>query len=169
MQFLKNLFGIFKPRYHLALDSNIYDKKTKKFYYRFKIYGSHGFLKFNFHEINKNKNIVFDINPYDLMKIALNELKFSEKSELFEIAEVIRDNKYKISNLESEQVIFGEDLCGNSPLIEKIKNMDIYKIAYNTGFNNGRKFSKSILNQSKKDSETNKPNLKIVRFHKTLN
>jgi hypothetical protein len=161
MFFLKKLRRILKPRYHLALDEFIYNTEMKNFSYRFKIYASHSFVKFSFHEIYENRDVLFDINPYDLIKIASNEFKHSQSLEILKIKETLRNNEYKIFNHESEQIISGEDLCDNSSLIQKLNSLDAYKIAYTTGFNHGRKFSKSISSQ--KENEISQPSFKLVK------
>ena len=168
MVFFKKIASFLKPRYSLALDSYEYNKKTCKFYYRFKIYGFHGFLKLTFYEIKESKNIMFSVNPYDLLWIIDNETKQSETLREFKITETLRNNTYKLSSNEDKFVISGNDLFNNLSLIEKMNSLDVYKIAYNTGFLHGRRFTKKIF-QSKQKIKNYLPDIKIVNFKKKLN
>lgn len=167
MGFFKKVVSFFNPRYSLALDSHECNKKNCRFYYRFKIYGFHGFLKLTFHEIKESKNIIFSINPYDLLWIIDNETKQSESLRKFKITETLRNDTYKLSSIEDEFFISGNDLFNNLSLIEKMNSLDVYKIAYNTGFLHGRRFTKKIF-QSKQKIKNYLPDIKIVNFKKKI-
>lgn len=60
------------------------------------------------------------------------------------IAEILRDNRYKLSDSSADEILSGDEICDNILLMEKIKNIDLYKIAYNTGFNHGRQLAREI-------------------------
>lgn len=139
MKFINKLFKQLKPRYQLSLDSPDYNLSKKATVYRFKIFGEHTFPKFTYEEIKKNKHIMYDINPVDLMDIAVDNYKLLQQRSMLRISEILRDNNYKLSNEEYKEIFSGDEICDNVLLIEKIKNIDLYKIAYNTGFNHGEK------------------------------
>jgi hypothetical protein len=145
LHFLKNI----KPRYLLSLDSQFYNISQRKIVYRFKVFGEHTFPKFTFDDIKNDNNILHDIHPTDLMKITVDNYVVSQKNSLLSISEILRENKYKLTTNESEAILSGDEICENILLIEKIKNIDLYKIAYNTGFNHGRQLAREI---SKKTS-----------------
>lgn len=160
-----NLLSVFlrkiKPRYLLSLDSQFYGISQKATVYRFKIFGEHSFPKFTFNDIKNNKNILYDINPDDLIKIAIDDHVISQKKSLLNISEILRDNKYKLSCSDCEEVLSGDEICDNILLIQKIKNIDLYKIAYNTGFNHGRQLAREI---NKNESISNKRCENIIKF-----
>ena len=87
---------------------------------------------------------MYDIHPADLMKITIEDYVISQKKNTLNIAEILRDNKYKLLNSYAEEILSGDEICDNILLIEKIKNIDLYKIAYNTGFNHGRQLAREI-------------------------
>lgn len=142
------LFKNCRPRYHLALDKKIYDNDLKRYIYRFKIYGIHSFAKYTFSEIEKDEAIAYEINPFDLIEITINEYKHIKRSKLFRVVEQLRDNQYKISNVETEEIINGEDLLYDPFLIKKISRRDIRNICHKTGLLQGRKLSKNISSQN---------------------
>lgn len=144
-----------KPRYLLSLDSQFYSLSRKAFVYRFKAFGEHTFPKFTFDDIKSDKSILYDVHPTDLMKITIDEYLVSQKKSLLSIVEILRDNKYKLSANNSEEVLSGDEICDNILLIEKIKNIDLYKIAYNTGFNHGRQLGREISKKTNNENDGN--------------
>ena len=146
-------FKKIKPRYLLSLDSSFYSLSKKSIVYRFKVFGEHTFPRFTFDDIKNDKNLLYDIHPVDLMRITIDNYLTSQKKSMLNISEILRDNRYKLSDSSAEEILSGDEICDNILLIEKIKNIDLYKIAYNTGFNHGRQLAKEIR---KKASETEK-------------
>lgn len=140
LQFFKTI----KPRYFLSLDSQFYCLAQKDILYRFKVYGEHTFPKFTFDDIKNDKAILYDIHPTDLMKITVENYVASQKKNMLSIVEILRNNKYKLAGINTEEILSGDEICDNIFLIEKIRNIDLYKIAYNTGFNYGRQIAKEI-------------------------
>lgn len=153
-----NLFKKMKPRYQLSLDSHYYNLSNKSIVYRFKVYGEHTFPKFTFEDIKNNKDILYDINPIDLIKISIDDYIVSQKKSMLKITEILRDNKYKLSDSNNEEILSGDEICDNILIIERIKNIDLYKIVYNTGFNHGKQLAREII----KDSVDTRRNL--VKF-----
>jgi len=153
MGFFLNIFKAFNPRYHLALDESYYDIKINKMLHRFKVFGEHSFVNFTFDEINNSPQILHDINPSDLIYVAIEEFKLSEKRSLISIKESLRNNKYKLSFDSYEEIYSGDEICENPMLVEKMKKMDIYKVVYTTGFIHGRNCSKNIAEQDRQDAE----------------
>ena len=137
-------FKKIRPRYLLSLDSQFYSLSQKAVIYRFKVFGEHTFPKFTFDDIKKDKDILYDIHPADLMKITIEDYVISQKKGTLSIAEILRDNRYKLSNSNTNEILSGDEISDNILLIEKIKNIDLYKIAYNTGFNHGRQLAREI-------------------------
>ncbi len=156
IKLFKKIFARFKfqyvPRYHLALDSEFFDIKNKNNIYRFKVYNNHVYLKFSYEEIMHNKNIVFDVNPFDLIKIAQLEERIKIIKEKIHIKEMLRHNLYLLTDGENNNVFTGEEICNNPLLIEKIKSIDVYKIAFHTGFQQGRQLHNEISSQKTQKS-----------------
>ncbi len=153
-----------KPRYFLSLDSHFYNLSKKSIVYRFKIFGEHTFPKFTFEDIINDKNLLYDIHPVDLMKITIDNYVDSQKKSLLNISEILRDNKYKLSDGNTEEILSGDEICDNILLIEKIKNMDLYKIAYNTGFNHGRQLARDMIKKSDNTSQISKDNIVLFQI-----
>ena len=161
MLFNKLLTGIKKyyfPRYNLSLDSEFFNPDFKKMVYRFKIYNNHSFAKFTFDDIMTNHNLTFDINPYDLLKIALREESLKKSGEQLKILEIQRNNQYKLANGLGKNIFSGDEICSNPLLIDQIRPIDIYKIAFNTGFAHGRQVHNEIV-----ASNNEKPNLTLIK------
>ncbi|MBV9576359.1 MAG: hypothetical protein JO149_07020 [Gammaproteobacteria bacterium] len=151
MKIIKIIFRLLRkinPRYQLSLDSHFYNLSTKEIVYRFKVFGEHTFPKFTFQDIKNNKRLMYDINPIDLMKITIDDYIDSQRKSMLKITEILRDNKYRLSDSNSNEIFSGEEICDNVLLMEKIKNIDLYKIVYSTAFKHGRQFSKEIIQQS---------------------
>ena len=147
MKLLDSVLRFFKkirPRYLLSLDSHFYNLSKKSIVYRFKVFGEHIFPKFTFDDIKSDKRLLYDIHPIDLMKITIDDYIASQKKMMFSISEILRDNRYKLSDYYTEEILSGDEVCDNILLIEKIRNIDLYKIAYNTGFNHGRLLAREI-------------------------
>lgn len=158
MNLIKKISQFFeksRPRYLLSLDSQFYSLSQKSFVYRFKVFGEHTFAKFTFGDIKNDKSILYDVHPSDLIKIAIGEYVRSQKGSLLSIIEILRDNKYKLSANDSEEILSGDEICDNILLIEKIKNIDLYKIAYNTGFNHGRQLGREISKKTNLENDCN--------------
>lgn len=156
-------FKTIRPRYLLSLDSHFFNLSKKSIVYRFKVFGEHTFPKFTFEDIKNDKNILYDIHPLDLIKISIEDYITSQKKNMLTISEILRDNKYKLSDSNAEEVLSGDEICDNILLIEKIKNIDLYKIAYNTGFNHGRQLAREINKQSNLIDKNSHEN--IVTLH----
>ncbi len=158
MRLIKKIIRLFKnatPRYHLSLDGYFFDMKTKNIMYRFKIFGEPAFPKFTFDDIKRDKQILYDIDPTDLIKIITEEYIHSQKKSMLQISEILRGNKYKLSANDTEEILSGDEICDNILLIKNIKKMDLYKIAYNTGFIHGRQLAKEIKNNVTKNNIKN--------------
>jgi putative cell wall-binding protein len=134
-----------KPRYLLSIDDKIFNEKTKLNDYRFKSFGEHNFPVFNYNDIIKNKHILYSINPSELVCIAIDNHINEEKRSMFAISEYLRGNKYRLCNEYFNKVLSGEEICSSPALLEKISQLNVYKIAYNTGFIDGRVFSKQLV------------------------
>lgn len=145
--YLKRFFNElrkFNPRYQLSLDHDYFDVKNNARKYKFKSFGDHGFPAFTFRELKYNEKLLFNINPYDLIKIS--EKNYSEENLklLFRVDELLRNNQYKLRNANGTHIFSGEDICNNPLLAEQIEKKALFKIAYNTGFERGRKLAKVI-------------------------
>ncbi|TAK73373.1 MAG: hypothetical protein EPO11_08550 [Gammaproteobacteria bacterium] len=159
-----SFFRRIKPRYHLSLDSQFYNLSTKNTVYRFKVFGEHTFPKFTFEDIQNNKRILYDINPIDLIKIAIENYNEIQKKSMLRVSEILRDNKYILSDGSTEKLLCGDEICDNILLIERIKNIDVYKIAYNTGFKHGRQLAREIIKQTTAASISQDWNGKIAQL-----
>jgi hypothetical protein len=164
MKFIDRVLGFFKkirPRYLLSLDSHFYSLSKKSIVYRFKVFGEHTFAKFTFNDIKNEKSLLYDIHPIDLMRITIDDYVTSQKKSMFSISEILRDNKYRLSDSNATEILSGDEICDNILLIEKIKNLDLYRIAYNTGFNHGKQLAREI---SKKSDTEKTLSEKVIRL-----
>lgn len=159
---LKNIFTQLQPRYQLSLDSNTYDLNSKQFKYIFKAYGEHSFVTITFNEIKNNDQLLYNIHPKDLITISINENIYNQKKSMLRISEILRDNKFLITDNDSYQIFDGDEICDNALLIERINNIDLYKIAYNTGFCRGRSLTKMVKSQCA-EPVNNLVNLNVVK------
>lgn len=161
-----HFFKKIRPRYLLSLDSYFYSLSEKKIVYRFKVFGEHTFPKFTFENIKNDKSLLYDIHPVDLMKITIDDYVVTQKKSMLNISEMLRDNRYKLSDGTAiEEILSGDEICDNILLIEKIRNIDLYKIAYNTGFNHGRQLAREISEKAgagEKNGCDNVIRLKII-------
>src|SRR5579863_583099 len=112
-------FKKIRPRYLLSLDSQFYSLSKKKIIYRFKVFGDHTFPKFTFDDIKNDKSLLYDIHPIDLMKITMDDYIGSQKNSMLSISEILRDNRYKLSDGNTEEILSGDGICDNILLIEK--------------------------------------------------
>ncbi len=148
---IRSLLSNLQPRYQLALDHDVYDINLKRNIYCFKSFGDHSFLKLTFDQIKYNNDLLYTINPRDLMKICLEEVLLEQRLTKLRVSEMLRDNKFVLTDKSSHQIFSGEEICDNALLMERINNIDLYKIAFNTGFNQGRSLSK-IANKKKREN-----------------
>ena len=132
------------PRYQLSYDNKYFNVKDKNIKYRFKSFGDHSFPEFSFKEIKYNEDVLFAVNPYDLIKITEINSNYEYLKNQLKIDEILRNNLYKLSNEIDSNIFSGDEICENPLLIDQIVKSDLFKIAYNTGFNRGRKLSKII-------------------------
>jgi hypothetical protein len=158
--YLHSLFSNLKPRYQLSLDNSSYDINLKKMIYCFKAFGDHSFVKLSYDQIKHNNDILYSINPHDLINISITEHLQNQKKTMLRISEILRENQYLLTEGDSSQIFSGEEICDNVILMERINNIDLYKIAYSTGFNRGRMLSKSV---SKYTNEKKIINLSLVK------
>lgn len=154
----KRIVGLIQrlnPRYQLSLDHDYFDIKEKDRKYRFKSFGDHSFPEFTFKQIKFNESILFTVNPHDLIKIAEKNSVQENLKSLLKIEELLRNNKYKLSNTYGSNIFSGDEICDNPLLADQIEKMDLFKIAYNTGFERGRKLSKFLTHEAKKENSAN--------------
>ncbi len=116
---------------------------------------------FSYQDITSHKQILFSIHPHDLVNIALTEKEQSELKNIYHVSECIRNNNYKIKNFHSEKVLSGREICNTPALIEQLHPLEVYKIAYNTGFLDGRKLSQQLISEPEYISES-KQNVKLT-------
>lgn len=167
-----SFFKTIRPRYLLSLDSHFFNLTKKSIVYRFKVFGEHTFPKFTFDDIKNDKSLLYDIHPVDLMKITIDDYVASQKKSMLSISEILRDNRYKLSDSNAEEILSGDEICDNILLIEKIKNIDLYKIAYNTGFNHGRQLAREISKKARAvdaDLSENIVNFQVIEGNKAEN
>lgn len=145
---IKLFFSLINPRYQLSFDDDYFDIKEKTRKYRFKSFGDHSFPEFTFNEIKQNINVLYAINPHDLMKITEKNYIEELSTNQFKIMEIMRNNFYKLSNAVDSNTFSGDEICDNPLLFDQIAKSDLFKIAYNTGFDRGRKLSKMIIQEN---------------------
>lgn len=152
----KWLISVFNPPYQLALSDKNLDKEAGYTIYIFKQYGGHEYIKLTYSDILNNSNILSAVNPIHLMDIHLHEYLLKQETEKYHITETLRENKYKIANLKTEEIYSGEYICRNADMFSSISHVDLCKIAYQSGFVKGRKMSKVISNLVKDFREKEK-------------
>ncbi|MCC7005694.1 MAG: hypothetical protein IT497_03485 [Ottowia sp.] len=153
VNFKKWLISVFNPPYQLSLSDKTLDKKSGLTIYVFKQYGGHDYIKITYADILNNYGILSAINPIHLMDIHLNEYLIKQETEKCYVIENLRNNKYKISNQKVREIYSGEHICTNIDMFANVSHSDICKIAYQSGFIKGRKFSheiKAIIQENKK-------------------
>ena len=143
---INSFFSNIIPKYQLSFDNDYFSVKEKEQKYRFKSFGDHAFPEFTFKEIKYTPNILYSINPYDLIKITEKNYLQEYLENQLKIDEYLRGNLYKLSNKEGTNVFSGDEICDNPLLMEQLFKNDLFKIAYNTGFERGRKLFK-LINQ----------------------
>ncbi|MGC1183160.1 hypothetical protein [Legionella sp.] len=161
------IFSIINPRYQLSFDDDYFDLKEKERKYRFKSFGDHSFPEFTFKEIKYNTSVLFTINPHDLIKVSEKNYIQEHLKHQLKIDEFLRNNLYKLSNEYGSNTFSGDEICDNPLLIDQIVKSDLFKIAYNTGFERGRKLSK-IVNQDNEKNDKGK-DIKIVELTCLIN
>jgi hypothetical protein len=75
----------------------------------------------------------------------------------------LRNNTYKISDGKSESIFSGEEFCENTVLIEKTNKIDLYKIAYATGFKKGRKTENELYKNDNIQEKINDNSLFLIK------
>lgn len=160
---LRIFFSSFNPRYQLSYDDDYFDINGKDIKYRFKSFGDHYFPEFTFKEIKYNSSILFTINPHDLIKISIKNYVQEYTKTHLKIVEILRNNLYKLSNEQGSNMFSGDEICDNPILAEQIVKNDLFKIAYNTGFERGRNLSKLLNKENKNNTSAN--NIVELKHH----
>lgn len=142
---IKNFFQSRNPRYFYQLDEIRYQKSTKSYLYVFKIYGSPSFAKLTFDEIKENQKLRWHLHPDDLVKIYLHEERLEAEKNKYRIKETLQKNRYTIFSQEKSVVLSGDEFCHDPAVIEQTSSLDVHKISYQTGFQDGRAFAKETL------------------------
>lgn len=159
INFFKKIFrlqkqrSIFNPRYQLSFDDDYFNLKKKARIYRFKSYGDFHFPEFTYEEIKTNKDILYSINPSDLLKISKKNFNENIQINSIRIEEILQDNQYKLTRHDESNFFSGDEVCDNPALIEQLMKLDLFKIAYNTGFERGRKITKLLLQEKNTGKE----------------
>lgn len=112
--------------------------------YVFKQYGTHECYAFKYQEILKNKNILFSINPVDMIDVHKHEFFAKYRSTECYVLEMLPHNTYKIIGGNNSFIYSGEYIFNNIDMFENMCRHDLAKISYETGFCKGRKLSKDI-------------------------
>jgi hypothetical protein len=130
--------------------------------YRFKVFGEHTFIKLSFDDIKNDRNLLYNIHPNDLIQITIDNYINRQQKSTLKIAEILRDNKYKIFDSEIEEIISGDDICDNIAILNKMNNIDLYKVAYNTGFIHGKSVARKIIKNSNYDTKNKVISLQVI-------
>lgn len=159
-KFIRRIFSYLNslhPKYNLSLDHDFYDFESKEIIYFFKVFGDHSFVQFTFDDIKNDMNILQNIAPFDLIKIVEQETIHRQKRNLIKIKEHLRNNQYKIIDNLITTVLSGDEICENVILMNRMEHMDLYKIAYNTGFIRGRSFAKTLSKEIQERKSADNP------------
>ena len=164
LKFLKNIFTLKTPRYLYKLDQAEFNERTHKYTYVFKMYGGHEFLKRDFAAIKSNRDLRMSINPDDLIFIYKKEQLRNIVNMQYRIVVTHANNWYTIQNIQDYKKLSGNDICSSPDLIKEMSPLDVFKIAYETGFRHGQAVKSKATNITKiaeSDKTSNVTSLKV--------
>ena len=150
------------PRYRLTLDTYDFDLVKKKMIYSLKVFNEFTPIDLSYDQIQKDEHYLYSINPHDLIKI--NSIEKDINNSQILLTELLRNNTYKIKDDTLEAVLTGNEICNNPLLIERMKKMDIHRVSYATGLNDGRALAKEFeLLKASEPKVIEQPKLYLVK------
>ncbi|PHM27781.1 hypothetical protein [Xenorhabdus budapestensis] len=151
--------SIFKPRYIYNLQR--FEPIKENGFYILKELGTHTCIKARAEDIFES-DLLYNINPYDIIFIAKFEEHDLKEKQKFKIIEENRDLSFTIQNEYSRRTINGKELLSEQNIIEKLDPASLIRIAYISGLKDGRKISDEI-SKSEKIKSSKSANLKVIK------
>ncbi|MDC9594416.1 hypothetical protein [Xenorhabdus sp. IM139775] len=149
----------FKPRYIYSLQK--FEPVKENGFYILKELGTHTCIKATAEDIFES-DLLYNINPADIIFITRFEEYDMRKKQKFEIVEERRDLSFTIQNAYSCRKINEKELLTDQNIVEKLDPTSLVRIAYMSGLKDGRRISDEILKSEKiKSSKTAK--LKVIK------
>ncbi|MBI6549352.1 hypothetical protein [Xenorhabdus lircayensis] len=149
----------FRPRYIYSLQK--FDPIKEKGFYILKELGTHTCIKATAEDIFES-DLLYNINPADLIFITRFEEYDMREKQKFEIIEETRDLSLIIQNAYSRRQINGKELLVDQNIVEKIDPTSLVRIAYMSGLKDGRRISDEI-SRDEKIKSSKSARLKVIK------
>ncbi|CDH07779.1 hypothetical protein XBO1_600006 [Xenorhabdus bovienii str. oregonense] len=156
ISFLKK---IFETRYIYSLQK--FEPIKENGFYILKELGTHTCIKAKAEDIFES-DLLYNINPQDIIFIARFEEYDLREKQKFKIIEERRDLSFIIQNAYSRREINEKELLIEQNIVEKIDPTSLVRIAYMSGLKDGRKISDEI-SKAEKIKPSKSPNLKVIK------
>ncbi|MDE9444141.1 hypothetical protein KKJ04_00580 [Xenorhabdus bovienii] len=150
---------IFETRYIYSLQK--FEPIKENGFYILKELGTHTCIKAKAEDIFDG-DLLYNINPQDIIFIARFEEYDMREKQKFKIIEERRDLSFIIQNAYSRRQIHGKELLIEQNIVEKIDPTSLVRIAYMSGLKDGRKISDEI-SKAEKIKPSKSPNLKVIK------
>ncbi|MDC9588037.1 hypothetical protein PSI23_01595 [Xenorhabdus sp. XENO-10] len=149
----------FKPRYIYSLQK--FEPIKENGFYILKELGTHTCIKATAEDIF-DSDLLYNINPVDIIFITRFEEYDMKEKQKFEIIEERRDLSFTIQNAYSRREISGKELLIDQNIVDKLDPTNLVKIAYMSGLKDGRKISDEI-SRTEKIKSSNPAKLKVIK------
>ncbi|CAM3715942.1 hypothetical protein [Xenorhabdus thuongxuanensis] len=149
----------FKPRYIYSLQK--FEPIKENGCYILKELGTHTCIKATAEDIF-DSDLLYNINPIDIIFITKFEEYEMREKQKFEIIEESRDLSFIIQNAYSRRKINGKELLMDNNIVEKLDPASLVKIAYMSGLKDGRKISDDI-SRAEKIKSSKHTKLKVIK------
>ncbi|MDC9597533.1 hypothetical protein [Xenorhabdus anantnagensis] len=149
----------FKPRYIYSLQK--FEPIKENGFYILKELGTHTCIKATAEDIFDSE-LLYNINPIDIIFITRFEEYDMREKQKFEIIEERRDLSFTIQNAYSRREISGKELLIDQNIVDKLDPTNLVKIAYMSGLKDGRKISDEI-SRTEKIKSSNPTKLKVIK------
>ncbi|PHM62139.1 hypothetical protein [Xenorhabdus ishibashii] len=150
---------IFKPRYIYSLQK--FEPIKENGFYILKELGTHTCIKATAEDIFDSE-LLYNINPIDIIFITRFEEHEMREKQKFEIIEERRDLSFTIKNSYFSRKINGKELLMDKNIVEKLDPASLIKIAYMSGLKDGRKISDEI-SRAEKIKSSKHTKLKVIK------
>ncbi|SFN35566.1 hypothetical protein [Xenorhabdus japonica] len=149
----------FKPRYIYSLQK--FEPIKENGFYILKELGTHTCIKATAEDIF-DSDLLYNINPIDIIFITRFEEYDMREKQKFEIIEERRDLSFTIQNAYSRREISGKELLIDQNIVDKLDPTNLIKIAYMSGLKDGRKISDEI-SRTEKIKSSKSAKLKVIK------
>ncbi|OTA17939.1 hypothetical protein Xvie_00617 [Xenorhabdus vietnamensis] len=149
----------FKPRYIYSLQR--FEPIKDNGFYILKELGTHTCIKATVEDIFDSE-LLYNINPADIIFITQFEEYDMREKQKFEIIEERRDLSFTIQNAYYRREISGKELLIDQDIVDKLDPTSLVRIAYMSGLKDGRKISDEI-SRAEKIKSSNPTKLKVIK------